>query len=126
MMAAAQAGNPYLVILLRALQDGQSWATGPVRGYIHDSQYDESTGVLSHTTALPFTGAVILGGTDAVQIDLAVAGDIRQLARLHQFVASTAPAAVPPLLVHGTITSDGLHGSLQITGLTGSSQTVQW
>jgi hypothetical protein len=126
MMAAAQAGNPYLVILLKALQDGQDWAAGPVHGFIHDSQYDETTGVLSHTTALAFTGAIIPGGTDAVQVDLAVSGDIRQLARLQQYVAATTPSAVPPLLVHGTITSGGLHGSVLITGVTGSSQTVQW
>lgn len=126
MTGAVQGSNPYLAILLRAVQDGQNWATGPVRGFIHDSQYDETTGVLSHTVALPFTGAIIPGGTDAVQIDLAVAGDVRQLAGLQQYVATTTPAAVPPLLVHGTITSGGLHGSLLVTGVTGSSQTVQW
>ena len=126
MVAAAQGSNPYLALLLRALQDGQNWATGPVQGLLHDSRYDDTSGVLAHSNALPFTGVVLPAGTDAVQIDLAVGGDVRQLSWLQQYAASTTPAAVPPLLVHGTVTGGGSHGSLLVTGMEGSSQTVQW
>lgn len=126
-MAKALAGrNPYVATLIDALQQSGGWVAGPVQGLIHDSHYDESTGELSHGTAVPFSGSVTTGGLDAAQIQLTVDGDLRQLAHLRLYVDSILGAAVPPSSVRGTVTERGLHGSLLVVGLDGLSEAIQW
>jgi hypothetical protein len=103
--------------------------TAPVSGLMHDIVHDPTTGALSQGTAVPFTATVAPAGGGqggGVQIDVAVQGDLGQLAWLAQYCSAAAPAAIPPASIHGAVTAGGLHGNLTVLGTAGRSQTVQW
>ncbi len=118
--------NPYVASLIDALEQSGGWVVGPVQGLLHDSYYDEQTGQLSHGEVVPFSGAITTGGLDSAQVQITVGGDLRQLARLRQYVDSAVRTAVPPVSVRGVVTDHGLHGSLLVVGLGGNSETIQW
>ena len=123
---ALRSRNPYVATLVRAVQDLSNWAEGPVEGLIHDSYYDDSQGVLTHTATLPFAGRVVTNGLGTAQINVTVNGDMTRLAHLKSYSDSATPSAVPPRLVQGTVTDGGLHGSLQVVAADGRSETLQW
>lgn len=130
MTQALASQNPFVAVLVSAMQDGNgNWANAPVNGLVHDIVHDPTTGALSQGTAVPFTAtatpasAAQGGGT---QIDVAVQGDLGQLAWLSQYCSAAAPAAIPPVSIHGAVTAGGLHGSLTVLGTASRSQTVQW
>jgi hypothetical protein len=130
-MTQALAGqNPFVAMLVSAMQDGNgNWANAPVSGLVHDVLHDPATGALSQGTAVPFTAAAAPGSGGqggGVQIDVAVQGDLGQLAWLSQYCSAAAPSAIPPTSIHGVVTAGGLHGSLSVLGPAGRSQTVQW
>jgi hypothetical protein len=126
MAQALRSRNPYVATLVRAIQDLSRWAQGPVEGLLHDSYYDDSQGVLTHTAALSFAGSVVTSGLGTAQIDITVSGDMTQLSHLKSYSDSATPSAIPPRLVQGTVTDGGLHGSLQVLAPDGRSETLQW
>jgi hypothetical protein len=126
MAKALRGSNPYVATLVTALQDGQRWIEGPIEGLIHDSLYDEPRSALAHDAVLRFTGQAVTGGLDSAQIDITVTGDLRQLGHLKQHADAATPLALPPQLVHGTVTAGGSHGSLQVTALDGRTEVIQW
>jgi len=127
-MAAALAGqNPFVAGLVAAMQDGRgNFASGRVQGLVHDIHHDAETGALSEGTAVPFAGQATPAQAGSVQIDIAVEGDVRQLAWLAGYCAAAVPAAIAPTSVHGQVAGGGLHGNLLVLGSAGQSQTVQW
>ncbi|HET9226676.1 MAG TPA: hypothetical protein VFR31_08415 [Thermoanaerobaculia bacterium] len=122
MARALESRNPYVATLVHTLQEGRRWVDGPVNGILHDSDYDPTTGELSHSPALRFSGHVIQNGLGAAGIEITVAGDLGRLVHLK----SQAGSAVPPRTIQGTVTGGGLHGSLQVLGVDGRSETIQW
>ena len=126
MMQALRARNLYVATLVVALQDGPRWISVPAQGLFHETYDDPALAGLSHAAALSFSGQVIPNGLDSAQIDLAVNGDIRRFVRLKQASDAATPTAVPPCQVHGSTTSGGLHGSLLVSALDGTSETLSW
>jgi hypothetical protein len=126
MATALSSQNPYVAALVVAMQDGGSWANAPVKGLLHDSHYDSASGDVSHTAAVQFAGNAVTTGLGNAQVDIAVQGDVGQLAWLKQYCSSAAPAAIPPMSIHGTVTGGGLHGALVVLSAGGQSQTIQW
>jgi hypothetical protein len=126
MEVALQQANPYIALLVSALQDGQRWIDGPAEGLVHDSYYDGMSGTLSHSAALRWIGLVTKGGLNAVQLDITVTADLRTLAWLKQVADTAFPAAIVPGTIHGVVTDGGLHGSLVAISPDGKSQPIQW
>ncbi|HXN58059.1 MAG TPA: hypothetical protein VN912_05685, partial [Candidatus Angelobacter sp.] len=126
MAAALAASNPYVATLVAALESGTQWVQSPVQGLIHDSSYDPTLTQVTFTAALPFAAQVTTDNLGGAQLSITVTGDITQLVNLQQYASSTTPAAVPPQSVQGSITSGGLHGSLQVTAASGAIQAIQW
>ncbi len=119
--------NPFVAVLLGAMQDSNgNWTNAPVNGLVHDIAYDPTTGALSQGTAVPFAATATSSQSGGVQIDVAVQGDLGQLAWLAEYCSTAAPAAIAPTAIHGVVTAGGLHGSLTVMGTAGRSQTVQW
>jgi hypothetical protein len=127
MLDALLQQNPFAAALIAAtIQDDPQGTGASVQGLLHDSHYDEITGLVAHAPAIAFTGRVAAADPSTVAIDITVQGDLASLAFLDAYATAAAPAAVVPLAVHGAATSGGLHGSLTITGPGHSSQALTW
>lgn len=127
MAAALLSQNPFVALLVAAMRDGGgNWASGPVKGLIHDVHYDATTGQLSQGTAVAFAAAATPTAGGGIQVDIALQGDAGQLGWLKQSSLATAPAAVVPISIHGVVAAGGLHGNLVVLSTAGQSQTVLW
>lgn len=124
MTAAVRSANPWVATLLAALQETR-WASGPVQGLVHDSHVD-TTMTTNHSAAIHFAGQAQRTAAGGLQIDIRVAGDAEQLSHLARQAAASSPAAVAPREIHGSVTADGLHGTLQVNAADGRQQTIQW
>jgi hypothetical protein len=125
MVTTLRSQNPYVAALMQALQQQGGWEIGSVQGLIHGAHYDTTTAKTSYDVGVPYA-ANVSAVSGAVTVNIVVQGDLTQLTRLQQYCATSAPNAVAPASVAGTIAQGGLHGSLQVTAASGTSQAIQW
>jgi len=122
-MEVALSTNPFVGTIVAALRDDAHWATGPVGGLLHATQYDPVSGSVVHSTAVLFTGVVSRGGVNAIefQVDIA-AGD----GGFSSLLTTVKAATVLPSSIHGMVTDGAMHGQVQIAASDGKTQTISW
>jgi hypothetical protein len=126
MATALASRSPYVATLVEAMRNGDNWAAGQVQGMLHDSHYDITTSLVSHTAAISFVGHVVTTAPGSAQIDVTVTGDITQLTWLKAASDALVIGAIQPVSFRGTVSAGGLHGSFLVAGSGGQSQTIQW